>query len=94
MINSTDLNLECPQDIAKGRSPVFTYLKLNDWLLIQDLGMLPEPLPVSSFRIEGSVVSAMSHPFGVPVSAKPRLYHPSRKILELSQCIEASRMLP
>ena len=40
--------------------------------------------------MKGSLVSAMSHSFSVPVSAKLRLCQPSHKTLNLAQRIEAS----
>ncbi|KDR79990.1 hypothetical protein GALMADRAFT_242180 [Galerina marginata CBS 339.88] len=70
--DAIDLNLGCPQDVARAGHYGGYLLGEKDWPLVQQ------------------IVSAMSHSFTVPVSAKFRLCQPTSNTLDFAQKLEAS----
>ena len=92
MRSGADLNLGCPQDIAREEHFGAYLLGKKDWPLVQGIGEHPPPLQnfqVSELMIRHSV-SSLSHALCVPVSAKLRLCSPVSSTLELATNLQAS----
>ena len=87
MQSDTDLNLGCPQDIAREEHFGAYLLGKKDWPLVQDIGK-PANF-ISSPAPNTSQVSSLSRSLSVPASAKLRLC-PSSSTLALASNLEAS----
>ena len=93
MRSGADLNLGCPQDIAREEHFGAYLLGKKDWPLVQGIGEhLPPPanflcLPELMIR---RAVSSLSHALCVPVSAKLRLCSPVSSTLALATNLQAS----
>ena len=91
MQSNADLNLGCPQDIAREEHFGAYLLGKKDWPLVQDIG---KPTKRSFFYIfpvlNISQVSSLSRSLSVPVSAKLRLCSPASSTLALASNLEAS----
>jgi tRNA-dihydrouridine synthase 1 len=90
--SDADLNLGCPQDIAREEHFGAYLLGKKDWPLVQDIGESPQnkQIPSPSRRTHHYKVSSLSRSLSVPVSAKLRLCSPSSSTLALASNLEAS----
>jgi tRNA-dihydrouridine synthase 1 len=88
--SDADLNLGCPQDIAREEHFGAYLLGKKDWPLVQDIGK-PRKQTTSRFlALNTSQVSSLSRSLSVPVSAKLRLCSPASSTLALASNLEAS----
>lgn len=93
MRSGADLNLGCPQDIAREERFGAYLLGKKDWPLVQGIGERPFLWKISTFlRVDDTpyTVSSLSHSLCVPVSAKLRLCSPVSSTLTLATNLEAS----
>ena len=90
MQSDADLNLGCPQDIAREEHFGAYLIGKKDWPLVQDIGKLVDGIPLSFLALNTSQVSSLSRSLSVPVSAKLRLCSPVSSTLALASNLEAS----
>jgi tRNA-dihydrouridine synthase 1 len=90
--SDTDLNLGCPQDIAREEHFGAYLLGKKDWPLVQGIGE-QKPPDVYLKNVQCLIchtVSSLSHSLCVPVSAKLRLCSPVSSTLTLASTLQAS----
>lgn len=90
MRSGADLNLGCPQDIAREERFGAYLLGEKDWPLVQGIGEHPAPERFFSELMICHTVSSLSHSLCVPVSAKLRLCSPVFSTLTLATNLQAS----
>lgn len=88
-----DLNLGCPQDVARGEHFGAYLLGQKDWPLVESIGTYkPDTTEMNLDELTPNrllLVSSMSRSLGVPISAKLRLCQPTPKTRELAKRLEA-----
>ncbi|KAJ3985828.1 FMN-linked oxidoreductase [Lentinula detonsa] len=90
LCDAIDLNLGCPQEVARDGHFGAYLLGQKDWPLVENIGELFTSR-YNNNRIElVFAVSCMAQSFKVPVSTKLRLCQPSSKTVELAERLEAS----
>ncbi len=91
MRSDADLNLGCPQDIAREEHFGAYLLGKKDWPVVQGIGeqKLPD-VNVQCLICHTGTVSSLSHSLCVPVSAKLRLCSPVSSTLPLASNLQAS----
>lgn len=92
MRSGADLNLGCPQDIAREEHFGAYLLGKKDWPLVQGIGEHPPPERRPGFPelMICHTVSSLSHSLCVPVSAKLRLCSPVSSTFTLATNLQAS----
>ncbi len=89
--SDADLNLGCPQDIAREEHFGAYLLGKKDWPLVQDIGKLLLLLKKQALvSLNTSQVTSLSRSLSVPVSAKLRLCSPASSTLTLATNLEAA----
>src|SRR5258708_2176923 len=82
--SNADLNLGCPQEIAREEHFGAYLLAKKDWPLVQGIGKPAKRVFCSVSALNTSQVSSLSRSLSVPVSAKLRLCSPASSTLTLA----------